>query len=488
MMSKIIPVILCGGSGTRLWPLSRENMPKQFLNLIGDFSLLQDTVLRTQRVSGAKDNEFLFVTLSNTADELQQQLEELGSEFTNNILYEPCARNTAAAVALAARYVSTHFGADSIMWVLPADHHISDENALKQSLQEAVKAAKLDYLTTFGIVPSRPETGYGYIHVTNETVVGKTLKTKEFVEKPDLETAKQYIKNGNYLWNSGMFVFKTGTILENYMRYASDIVHSVYHSIINNEKNPSKEEYMKVPKIPFDTAIMERSEHVAVLPCDIGWSDIGSFESLWEISDKNPHGNVIEGTAALYNSRNCMVHAGDRFVTCAGIDDIVVIETEDAVLVTNKNNGDSMKVLVDGLKKMKRPEIQEPPRKKQSWGMLKLLSQNSGYKLKEITVNPEKHIGLQKHEHRSEFWIVVEGEATVNVNNERKRIKTGESVFIPQGAVYSVFNTTNAPLRFVEMQCGNNLDEKDVIKLDEQSIVANFSQPELNFYDKIANS
>ncbi len=472
--TEIIPVILCGGSGSRLWPLSRGIRPKQFLKLNGNYSLLQETVLRTQKACETSMDKFVFVTLEDTGKELRQQLEELGSQYTQHILYEPSARNTAAAVAFAAQYVSKQFGDSSIMWILPADHHISDGNALKQALEETVTAAQQGYLTTFGIIPTRPETGYGYIRITDETVTGQTRKAAKFVEKPNLETAKTYIKGGNYLWNSGMFVFKTNTIIENYTRHANEIMQYVQSSMEHDSKHPSSDIYKKIPKVPFDTAIMEKSDKVAVIPCDMGWSDIGSWESLWEISEKDKQGNVTYGITALKDTQNCMIHAKNRLVACAGLDNIVVIETADAILIADKSNTDSMKELVAQMKKSGRPEIEtfmaaEMTSNSSSyaigddderpWGSyivtdIGITENGDDFCEKDITINSGEILSLQSHEFRREFWTVKKGTLTILCDDMRKTLKAEDSISIPMKSLHCMANLSHPPCIVHERQEG----------------------------------
>ena len=291
---RIIPVILCGGSGTRLWPLSRPENPKQFLKLFSDLSLVQETVMRAQRASSVPPQNFVCVTMGNTYGTLKQQLDDLGTGYSDHILREPCARNTAAAVALAATYIEEEFGDDAVMWVLPSDHFIADEKTLAASLRAAVNAADTSgALATFGIQPSSPHTGYGYIRITGQTICNGAYKADSFVEKPDVKTAQEYKASGEYLWNSGMFVFKVSDILDHFEEYAEDILNLIQTAIHADEKNPDAETYAKIQNTPFDKAVMEKSKHVAVIPCDMGWSDIGSWDSLWDVLKQNGGGDVL---------------------------------------------------------------------------------------------------------------------------------------------------------------------------------------------------
>ena len=279
---KIIPVILCGGSGSRLWPLSRASKPKQFLKLCSNRSLVQETVLRAQAASGAENHECVFVTLSAIKGQLEKQLSAIGQDYNGHILCEPSARNTAAAVAFAACYVENEFGGDAVMWVLPSDHYIRDQQALALSLASAIDAAQENQLVTFGIKPTGPETGYGYIHHDNKKHAEGVFRAKGFVEKPDLPTAQAYVDSGEYLWNSGMFVFTAQKVLESFESFAPETLVPLQGVVRNGQRSPAPALYNEIPKAPFDKAIMEKSPDIAVVPCDMGWSDIGSWDRLFE--------------------------------------------------------------------------------------------------------------------------------------------------------------------------------------------------------------
>ncbi len=468
--NKIIPVILCGGSGTRLWPISRENMPKQFLSLTGKESLLQMTALRATDIAEAQPEDLVIVTLGAMKKEVLRQLDELDPSYTRHVLAEPVARDTAGAVAFAALYVLEKFGPDTTMWILPADHHIGDEHALANSVRESLPAVNDGYLVTFGIQPTRADTGYGYIRTggaLNEE--GTVLKAAQFVEKPDLETAKLYLDSGNFMWNSGMFLFRTDIIAMNFRSLATEVYDIVAKSMqTKNPTAPLGEVYATLPKQPFDKAIMEKADKVAVTPCNPEWSDIGGWESLWEVSPKDKNGNVVDGKAALHDSKDCIVYAqGDRLVACAGLENIVVAETNDAILVADKRNGDSMKFLVNAMKASGQKEVIEHAFDKRPWGMFKVLSETKGYKIKEIVVNPGGILSLQSHQHRSEFWVVVEGEAQVTIGKEQKILKEQETAFIPAKETHRLANMGKRPLKLVEVQCGDYLGEDDIVRYDD---------------------
>ncbi len=470
-MTTIVPVILCGGSGTRLWPLSRESMPKQFLNLVGDHTLLQNTALRAMSVSGAAPEHVVTVTLGSLKREVISQLNDVDPSLTQHVLGEPLARNTAGAVAYAAQYIWQTFGADTVMWVLPADHHIADEPALKASFEQALRASADDHLVTFGITPSRPETGYGYIKLGAKSDAGEFYAVDSFVEKPNLETAKSYLEAGNYLWNSGMFLFQTGTLLENFRWHASEILEIIQGALKGNPaalRNISAEQYAKLPSEPFDVAIMEKSTRIAVVPSDPAWSDIGSWTSLWEILDKDENGNSVSGKVRLHDSHNCLVQAQDRLVACAGLKDLIVVETPDSILITSKTHTDSMKVLVTELKKASAAEVLESTQETRPWGTFKILNRAKNYKIKETTIQPGHMQSLQLHNHRSEYWTILDGEATITVDNVEYVVRPGETMSATEKVPHRIANFGNRPLRLIEVQHGNYLGEDDVVRLDDK--------------------
>jgi mannose-1-phosphate guanylyltransferase/mannose-6-phosphate isomerase len=352
MDKTVIPVILCGGSGTRLWPASREYQPKQFLQLIDDFSLLQNTMRRALRISGAAAKNIVTVTGDALAAQVRAQLGAIDPAATEHVLSEPSARNTAAAVAYAAAYIEHVFGKDALMWILPADHHIGDEDEMSAAFQHALHAGGSGHLVTFGIRPTRPETGYGYIRLGKPLQGSAVYHADSFVEKPDAETASGYVEAGNYLWNSGMFLFSTDILLAEYERLAPAILEKARLAMNNagDKRQALDAHYGDIPEVPFDKAIMEKSAGVAVIPCNPAWSDIGSWESLWEISPKDLDGNVIEGNAVCHSTKDCLIRAQKRLIACAGLENLVIVETGDALLIANRSDGDSMRMLVKALK------------------------------------------------------------------------------------------------------------------------------------------
>jgi len=361
----VIPVILSGGSGTRLWPASREKFPKQFLALMGETTLLQETALRALRTTGAKPENIITVTLGEQSGHVKAQLEAVNAKAAGQILHEPSARNTAAAVAFAASHVYEKHGTDALMLVLPADHHINNEAELARAYALGLDAARNGFLVTFGIKPHRPETGYGYIRQGEKVAdMQGILKAAAFVEKPRLEIAQSYIESGDYLWNSGMFVFAAGKVLEEFSRHSPAILAQVREAMSKGKEpaRPDPAAYSAIPSEPFDKAIMERSSDVVVIPCDPSWSDIGSWESLWEIREKDTNNNLVQGKVELSDSTGCVVLShGKRLVTCAGVSNVVVIDTGDTILVADRSNADSLKKLVSALRAAGNPHVTELP-------------------------------------------------------------------------------------------------------------------------------
>jgi mannose-1-phosphate guanylyltransferase / mannose-6-phosphate isomerase len=453
MNKTVIPVILCGGSGTRLWPASRESHPKQFLNLMGEYSLLQDTVTRAFRIAGGNAANLVTVTLAALADKVLAQLAGINPAATQHVLCEPAARNTAAAVAFAASYVDRLFGSDTFMWILPADHHIADEKALADAFRLGLDAAEKGYLATFGIRPGRPEAGYGYIRLGAALGDDSVRRAEAFVEKPDAATARSYLEAGNYLWNSGMFLFSTRIILEEYAVYAPEILNDVRMAMKNGRRRweAAAHPYEIIPSQPFDKAIMEKSSRVAVVPCDPAWSDIGSWESLWEIRKKDKNGNATEGRTACYDTRNCLIQGKSKLIACAGVENIVVIETADALLVADRSNGDAMRELVKTLKNTGCPEVAGQTAEPRAWAMTKTIPANQDFTVREITVGGGQSRTFEPHHHAIRFWTVLEGSGQIIDDDGRRAVVRHETIFVPQGVVHNIANTGADDLKIVEV-------------------------------------
>lgn len=469
-MPQIIPVILCGGSGTRLWPLSRENSPKQFLPIYDETPLLQNTIDRALKCSNAKAEQVITVTGDNIKKQTLFQYADFEPDAVNHLLAEPMARNTAPAVAYAAMHAQKNFGDDAILWVLPADHFVKDMGALKSALMEAVEAAKQGHLVTFGMQPDRAETGYGYIRAGEKiSGDGRTCHIDQFVEKPDLETAQQYMESGDFLWNSGMFVFSVKTIIESYDKHCPAIMEPIRNSYgrLMGSKTIHPEVYANLPSMPFDIAIMEKTDKAAVIPCNIGWSDVGTWESVWEIKEKNKDGNVLEGRVSAVNTKDCLIRSSSMLVATIGVQNLAIIENGDSILIADKTDSMSMKTLVTALKNEKAPETIDPTSERRPWGNFRVVSQGEGYKIKETTVDPKQMMSLQMHSHRSELVTVLEGTARIQLEDEFHTITEKESFFIPAKMVHRIENPTNKPLRYIEVQSGAYLGEDDIVRFDD---------------------
>ncbi len=458
-MNKIIPVILCGGSGTRLWPLSRAQTPKQFFRLMDNRSLLQITATRTLAITEAPENRIVTVTLSSLKAETISQLNEISPDLGRHVLGEPSARNTAAAIAYAANYVRRHFGDDSILWILPADHYIGDEQALKDALAEAVSIATGEYLVVFGIEPTRAETGYGYI-LKSEAIQNSTGHLVEkFVEKPNQDVAEEFVNSGLYLWNSGMHVFRCRTVIDYFLKYSPATYMKVEEAIEMgaSDKMPDRETYCGIAIEPFEKAVLEKSERVAVVPADPQWSDIGSFESLWEIRAKNQHGNALDGKVVCQDTENSMILSHDRLVTCVGMRDVIIIETGDSVLVANKKCGDSLRALVSSLQKLGRREAEFSLSNNYSWGSDRFITETSGYRLRELNINPGSITDQHQNHNASGYWVIASGEAVVMVNGSQMELTTRQTFSVPPGSPFSIANIATEPLRLLEFQYMNKV-------------------------------
>lgn len=465
----LIPVILSGGAGTRLWPVSREGCPKPFMKLTDGESLLLKTYRRAAAVVG-KDAEVLTVTNRDyyfmSKDELALAKVDLASTF----LLEPQGRNTAPAVALAAHYVAAQHGRDALILVLSADHLIHDQDGFAQAVEAAVSLAQQNHLATFGIMPTAPETGFGYIEA-GETQ-GRGKRALRFVEKPDLEKAREYLKAGNFYWNSGMFCFKAGTILDEMSRFAPDVAKAVedcWESMSHDGamlEIPS-ESFSQVPDISIDYAVMERSDKVAVVPADFGWSDIGSWVAVRELSTPDADNNRTTGDAIFVDSRNTYVHGQNRMVAAVGVDNLMIVDTPDALLVAHPDKAQDVKKVVAMLKKQDHEAYKLHRTVTRPWGTYTVLEEGPRFKIKRIEVKPGASLSLQMHHHRSEHWIVVSGMAKV-VNGERELfVSTNESTYIPAGHKHRLENPGVLDLVMIEVQSGEYLGEDDIVRFED---------------------
>jgi len=469
MTRTVVPVILSGGAGTRLWPISRETAPKPFMQVRGG-SLLRRTFDRAGQVHGCTHT--LIVTNQAYAAKTRSELEGAGRGLFTMLL-EPIARNTAPAVALAALHAARQFGEDAILLVLPADHLVEKEAAFGAAVDAAVDAAAAGFLTLFGIEPTVPETGFGYMQVgapINGLVARAVVR---FVEKPDRATAEGYLATGGYLWNSGMFCFSVRSILEALREHAPEIMQSAGAAL--DKGKPAEgalaldaEVFATLPNISVDYAVMERAANVAAVACNIGWSDIGSWNAVAETVEVDKAGNAAEGNVTLVDSRNTYVRSTGRLVAAVGVQDLVVVETPDAVLVTHKGASQRVKAVVEDLKSKASPLATEHVTVERPWGTYTTLNESNRFKIKRIEVRPGARLSLQMHHHRSEHWVVVSGAAKVTCNDKEFLLSPNESTFIPVGARHRLENPGKLPLVMIEVQCGDYVGEDDIVRFSDQ--------------------
>ncbi|AMD93267.1 mannose-1-phosphate guanylyltransferase/mannose-6-phosphate isomerase [Desulfomicrobium orale] len=463
----IIPVILAGGSGTRLWPLSRKLHPKQVLALLGDRTLVQETVLRLRGLDAAApvvicNDEHRFI--------VAEQLRDL-DERPAALILEPVARNTAPAVAVAALYALAQ-SPDATLLMLPADHLITDSSAFHTAVVQAVDYARDGHLVTFGIVPAAPETGYGYIMQGAAMPHGPGRKIQRFVEKPDTATAEGYVRSGQYFWNSGMFVLRADAVLAELTRFAPEIVRGCRESL---EKAVSDLDFLRLdhdafagcPEDSIDYAVMERTDRGVMVPLSCGWSDLGSWDALWQAGEKDGDGNVTRGDVLLCDVRDSFLHAETRLLAAVGLENHIVVETSDAVLVSPRDRVQEVKKLVDRLKAQNRVEAVSHKKVFRPWGHYESIGQGERYQVKRITVTPGHVLSLQKHFHRAEHWVVVRGTAVVTRDGEEILVRENESVYLPLGAVHRLANPGRIPLELIEVQVGGYLGEDDIIRFED---------------------
>ncbi|MBI1811171.1 MAG: mannose-1-phosphate guanylyltransferase/mannose-6-phosphate isomerase [Nitrospirae bacterium] len=457
-------LILAGGSGTRLWPLSRKNYPKQFLKLNGDRSLLQQTVERLLRTLPAEDiivmtnNEYKFHVLSDlNALSLPIPLP------ASNIILEPVSRNTAPAIALGIKYCMEKLGChkDEVIFISPSDHIIKPLERFVEYIGTAEKIARQGYIVTFGIKPERPETGYGYIKAGKSIGMGG-YKAEEFTEKPNSETAKRYLEEGNYFWNSGMFSFSIGTMLREFSKHTPAI-----KEMLNGSFDDMIVNFSEMPDISIDYAIAEKSEKVAILPMDIYWNDIGSWDSLYEILDKDEMGNVKKGDVIAIDTKKSLIIGNKRHISIIGLDNCLVVETDDAILISRKGEAQKVRDVVNRLKKENRKEADEHVTTYRPWGNYTVLEEGTGYKIKRIVVNPGEKLSLQMHNRRSEHWVVIKGTAKVTTGDAQMIIYENESVYVPKSTLHRLENPAEMPLEIIEVQNGEYVGEDDIVRYDD---------------------
>ena len=464
----IIPVILSGGSGTRLWPLSRALYPKQLLSLVGENTMLQDTVLR---LASADDIGPVYCVCNEThrflvAEQLRQITADVGE-----IILEPSGRNTAPAAAVAALLIAEkHPGA--MMLVLPADHIILDPVALGAAVDSGKSAAEKGELVTFGIVPLSPETGYGYIRVSAQGTM-PVYPVVEFVEKPDRQKAELYLASGDYFWNSGIFLFQAETWLRELEVHAPAILAACREALAKAVEDLDflrldSESFCASPSDSIDYAVMEKTGKAALVPLDAGWNDVGAWSALWDVQERDELGNVQKGDVLLHDVRNSYIHATSRLVTAVGLDGYIIVETADAVLVSSKECVQDVKELVETLKKSGRDEALTHRKVYRPWGSYETVDFSERFKVKRITVNPGAALSLQKHNHRAEHWVVVRGTAIVTNGDKKIILSEDQSTYIPVGVFHRLENTGKTPLELIEVQSGSYLGEDDIVRVEDR--------------------
>ncbi len=463
----LVPIIMAGGSGTRLWPLSRSLYPKQFLPLLGASTMLQATINRLNQLEVAAP-----VTICNEDHRfiVAEQLRSINQ--MGLIILEPEGRNTAPAIALAANMVQQQNTAEgSLLLVLAADHVIQDEAAFTAAVQRAIPLAQQGKLVTFGIVPQSSHKGYGYIERSEELESG--FNVKAFVEKPNKKNAEKYLKGGKHYWNSGMFLFKASRYLDELSTHRPDIAQACEASLKDTSTDldfirVNKEIFIKCPDESIDYAVMEKTQDAVVLPLDAGWNDIGSWSSLWEESPKDQNGNAIKGDAILQDTQNCLVQSNERLVATIGLGDIIIVDTKDAVMVAHKDKVQDVKAIVAQLKAANRNEWKVHREVYRPWAKYDSISQGERYQVKRITVNSGEKLSLQMHHHRAEHWIVVSGTAKVTVADKTQLLTENESIYIPIGAIHSLENPGKLPLEMIEVQSGSYLGEDDIVRFEDR--------------------
>jgi len=461
----IIPVILSGGSGTRLWPISRKHYPKQFISLVNRSTLFQDTILRLPDAALSPlvicNDEHRFI--------VSEQLRLIDSS-NNGIILEPIGKNTAPAIAIAAFHLLKQHN-DPTLLVLSADHHIKNTKKFHTSILNAIKASDKNKMVALGIQPDRPETGYGYIEV-NKSQKNKFYNINSFTEKPSLEIAKKYINSENYFWNSGIFIFKASVYLNELKKFEPKIFNACKKASFNMAMDldfirPNNEEFIKCPDKSIDYAVMERTQTGLVVPYNGNWSDIGSWDSLWSSQTKDVNNNAIYGDIFLSKVSNSYVYSSNRLVAVNDLSDLIVVDTPDALLVSSKKNSQNIKNIVLSISNSGRTESHDHRKVFRPWGYFDSVDCGNGYKVKRINVNPGSKLSLQKHQKRSEHWVVIKGVAKVTCGTKVFNLKENESTYIPKGMVHRLENLEDTQLEIIEIQTGEYLGEDDIIRLQD---------------------
>lgn len=465
----LVPVLLAGGSGTRLWPLSREQHPKQFLSLLGKSSLFQDTALRTAGIDEAVNP--VVIGSAQHRFVIAEQLRQAGIRDAA-VLLEPEGRNTAPAAAVAAHFVAEEFGPDAIVFIMAADHAIGDQAAFESAVKAAIEAASQGYIVTFGIKPTRPETGYGYLKVKAESQLEGALEVERFVEKPTLERAREFIEQGDHYWNGGMFLFRSGRFLAELRRLEPETYIKSLEAFHKARREGDTialdaKAWKECRNESIDYAVMEKTEQLALVPLDAGWDDVGSWTFLERVPANDGQDNRVRGDVLLEDSRRNLVHSSGRLVAMVGVEDHVVVETDDAVLVAPRDRVQDVKKLVQNLKRKKRIEAESHRRVYRPWGFYETVALGERFQVKRISVKPGEKLSLQMHFHRAEHWVVVKGTAKVTCNDKTFIISEDKSTYIPLGNTHRLENPGKVPLELIEVQTGCYLGEDDIVRMSD---------------------
>ena len=465
---KVVPIVLSGGSGTRLWPLSRKQYPKQYLALAGDNTMLQETILRLNGLDNLTDP--IIVCNAEHRFLVAEQCQQIDI-IDPIILLEPVGRNTAPAIAAAALQSLKEID-NSILLVLSADHVIKDVGAFHKAINIAYKQAKDGKLATFGVVPTDANIGYGYIKSSKENIDG-AYKVEDFVEKPDLETAESYLLQGNYFWNSGMFMFQANTLIDGLTIYSPDIVKAVNNAVNNAVQDfdfirLEKQAFESSPSDSIDYALMEKSDNVVVVPLDSGWNDIGSWSALYDIGTKDSNGNVIQGDVFTEETTNTYINANHHMVATIGVQDLVIVDTPNATLISTKDKAQDVKKIVEQLQQQDREEQFCHQKVYRPWGWYDSIEKKEKFQVKRIHVNPGAKLSLQSHKHRAEHWVVIKGKAIVTNGNDIFNLEVNQSTYIPIGSLHSLENYSESdPLELIEVQSGSYFGEDDIVRYDD---------------------
>lgn len=459
---------MAGGSGSRLWPMSRAHFPKQFLKLVGDNTMLQETILR---LTAIEHTAICLICNQEHRFLVAEQLRKANIPHSGIIL-EPFGRNTAPAVALSAIH-SMKDGEDPILFVLASDHLIQDNVSFINSVSKGIQFAEKGKLVTFGIVPTKPETGYGYIRRGLSIDNDAGYAVDAFVEKPDIDTATNYLLDGGYYWNSGMFMFKASRYIAELQQFYPEIYAAVKASY-DGARNDldfiriDEDAFYSCPDDSIDYAVMEKTTDSVVVPMDAGWSDVGSWSSLWEVSEKDPEGNVLRGDILVDKSEGCYINAPERLVAAIGLQDLIIVDTKDALLVAHRDQVQDVKNIVSNLKENERPEFQHHREVYRPWGQHDRIAEGDRFSVKKVTVKPGQKTAMQQHYHRSEHWVIVSGTAKVYRDKEIIIINENESIFIPVGVPHSFENLGKIPLEIIEVRTGSYLGEDDIVRSNMQ--------------------